>query len=197
MVALPQGMLQAAWYSSAKLPEDFGSLVQKEVPNVKDLTEHIPVPEKEIGMCAGVPLETFKRKAWVFTSARTAGQQGMANTIYNSKGRPWRISFDTESKWINPLMGWTSTADPMENVSRASLFFYTKEQALDFCKKHGWEAIVEEPKARRPDRQKRFAGYGENFSVKRNGIPDLSTYPSNRGFGTPTSGSTHPTGSKQ
>lgn len=29
-------------------------------------------------------------------------------------------------------MGWTSTADPLENVARASLFFYTKEQAMDF-----------------------------------------------------------------
>ncbi len=29
-------------------------------------------------------------------------------------------------------MGWTSTADPLENVARASLFFYTKEQAIEF-----------------------------------------------------------------
>jgi hypothetical protein len=29
-------------------------------------------------------------------------------------------------RWINPLMGWTSTSDPLENVSRAALQFYTK-----------------------------------------------------------------------
>lgn len=62
LVALPQGMLQAACFSSAKLPEDFAGLVQKEVPQVKDIAEHLATPDKEIGMCAGVPLETFKRK---------------------------------------------------------------------------------------------------------------------------------------
>lgn len=60
-------------------------------------------------------------------------------------------------------MGWTSTADPLENVARASLLFYTKEEAIAFCQKHGWDAVVEEPKPRRADRQKRFAGYGDNF----------------------------------
>jgi NADH dehydrogenase (ubiquinone) Fe-S protein 4 len=190
-------MLQAACYSSAKIPEDFAGLVQKEVPHAKDIAEHLPTPDKEIGMCAGVPLETFKRKARIYTSARTAGQQGMANTIYNNKGRPWRIGFETQDKWINPLMGWTSTADPLENVARASLFFYTKEEAIAFCNKHGWEPVVEDPKPRRADRQKRFAGYGENFSVKRGGIPDLSNYPSNRGFGTPTTGSSTAGSSKQ
>eukprot|EP00878_Enallax_costatus_P026902 GHUV01028914.1.p2 GENE.GHUV01028914.1~~GHUV01028914.1.p2 ORF type:complete len:140 (+),score=37.17 GHUV01028914.1:283-702(+) len=134
-------------------------------------------------------------QARIYTSARTAGQQGMGNTIYNSKGRPWRIGFATHDKWINPLMGWTSTADPMENVARASLSFYTKEEAISFCEKHGWEYTVQDPHRRRPDRQKRFAGYGENFSVKRGGIPDLSTYPSNRGFGTPTTGSEQSTAS--
>lgn len=35
-------------------------------------------------------------------------------------------------RWENPLMGWTSTADTLENVGRASLFFYNKEQAIEF-----------------------------------------------------------------
>jgi hypothetical protein len=29
-------------------------------------------------------------------------------------------------------MGYTSTGDTLENVARASLFFYTKEQAIEF-----------------------------------------------------------------
>lgn len=60
-------------------------------------------------------------------------------------------------------MGWTSTSDPIEHVSRASLLFYTKEEAIRFCEKHGWAYTVEDPNIRRPDRQKRFGGYGENF----------------------------------
>lgn len=39
-------------------------------------------------------------------------------------------------------MGWTSTADPLENVGRATLLFHTKEEAIAFCQKHGWEAQV-------------------------------------------------------
>ena len=60
-------------------------------------------------------------------------------------------------------MGWTSSADPLENVGRASLFFYTKEEAMAFCTKHGWEYEVDEPRQRRNDRQKRFNSYGDKY----------------------------------
>jgi hypothetical protein len=43
------------------------------------------------------------------------------------------------------MMGWTSTSDPLENVGRASLLFHTKEEAIMFCQKHGWEAQVGGP----------------------------------------------------
>lgn len=57
-LVLPQGVLQAACYSS-KAPQDY-SLVMKNTD--KELSNHISTPEKEIGLCAGVPLETFTRK---------------------------------------------------------------------------------------------------------------------------------------
>ena len=38
----------------------------------------------------------------------------------------WRIEFETESKWENPLMGWTSTADSLENVGRMTMAFDSK-----------------------------------------------------------------------
>jgi len=59
LVLLPQGMLQAACYSSAKLPNDY-SLVMTNTQ--KELSNHVATPDNEIGACAGVPLETFKRK---------------------------------------------------------------------------------------------------------------------------------------
>lgn len=58
-------------------------------------------------------------------------------------------------------MGWTSSADPLENVGRASLFFYTKEEAMAFCDKHGWEHTVDMPNVRSNTRQKRFNAYSE------------------------------------
>lgn len=60
-------------------------------------------------------------------------------------------------------MGWTSSADQLENVGRASLFFYTKEEAISFCDKHGWPFTVTEPNARKEARQKRFTAYADNF----------------------------------
>jgi hypothetical protein len=40
---------------------------------------------------------------------------------------------------------------------------YAQEEAVEFARKYGWEYTVEDPQQRNPIRQKRFAGYGENF----------------------------------
>jgi NADH dehydrogenase (ubiquinone) Fe-S protein 4 len=77
-------------------------------------------------------------------------------------------------------MGWTSSADPLENMARTSLVFFTKEEALAFCTKQGWKFAVDEPNEKRFARQKRYSTYSDNFSVKRKGTPDLSTMRSNR-----------------
>lgn len=45
-------------------------------------------------------------------------------------------------RWENPLIGWTSTADPLDNVGRAALNFHTQEDAESFCRKHGWQFEV-------------------------------------------------------
>ena len=37
--------------------------------------------------------------------------------------------------------------------------------------KHGWEYEVEEPNQRSRARPKRYVGYGDNYSVKRKGLP--------------------------
>lgn len=58
-------------------------------------------------------------------------------------------------------MGWTSNSDSMGDVDNAALWFHTREQAMAFAQKHGWEYEVLEPHQRRFERQKRFKGYGE------------------------------------
>ena len=40
-----------------------------------------------------------------------------------------------------------------------------QEEAVLFAEKMGWRFEVEEPQMRRTDRQKRFAGYGDNFRL--------------------------------
>ena len=45
-------------------------------------------------------------------------------------------------RWENPLMGWTSTGDPYANLGDHTLVFDSKEAAIDFVQRHGWEFSV-------------------------------------------------------
>ncbi|KAF5830307.1 NADH:ubiquinone oxidoreductase 18 kd-like subunit [Dunaliella salina] len=183
--ALPEALRSFATDSSSKeppkkqaQPDDY-SLVMKKAGEVSAKVQRNP-PEKEVGLVTGAPLEVFKRQAYIYAPAKTASQSGRAKTIHNSSASPsWKIDFDVQEKWQNPLMGWTSTGDLLENVARSHLAFYTKEEAINFCQKHGWDYFVSEPNQGRLTRQKRFTGYGDNFSIKRAGLPDLSHLPSN------------------
>lgn len=126
----------------------------------------------EIGVISGAPDGVFKRRVGIFAPSRTPSQQGLSKTVEGpGKGPAWKIEFETMAKWENPLMGWTSTADALDQVARSALNFGTKEDAIAFCKKHGWEYDVREPMMRRTSRTRRYAGYGDNFSVKRAGFP--------------------------
>lgn len=170
--ALGGGLLQRALFSSSA-KEDY-SLVMNKAMEVSTECASAPLPPGEGGITFGVPLETFKRKAIILAASRVAGQQGFGNTVENAAAPGWRIEFEAQAKWQNPLQGWNSTADPLENVGRSSLFFYTRDQAVAYAQKAGWEYEVAEPNLPRKDRQRRFAGYGDNFTVKRKGVPDLS-----------------------
>ncbi|GMH45610.1 hypothetical protein BSKO_13567 [Bryopsis sp. KO-2023] len=133
-----------------------------------------------VGVTSGIPVGTYKRKATIYSPARVAGQQGLAQTVWGH-APSWKIDFENTAKWENPLMGWTSTADPLENTFRTeAVAFYNKEEAIEFCKKHGWPYEVIDYNERKIDRTKRFSQYGDNFSVKRSGMPDLSTFRSNQ-----------------
>jgi len=63
-------------------------------------------------------------------------------------------------------MGWTSTADQVETVTR-QLYFSSKEEAIAWAKKSGIEFEIEEPAVVPKNRPKRFPGYGANFDVNR------------------------------
>lgn len=61
------------------------------------------------------------------------------------------------------MIGWTSTADPLESVARATLNFFSQDEAEAFCKKHGWKFEVLSPKEQSETRPRRYIGYGDNF----------------------------------
>jgi len=77
--------------------------------------------------------------------------------------------FKSTQKWENPLMGWTSSADPMSTIGQMQMKFKTKEQAVAFATAQGWKYEVKEPKPMVTGR--RTKAYADNFSVKRHGIP--------------------------
>lgn len=88
-----------------------------------------------------------------------------AMTSGTAKTRKWVLDFvPDESRQIDPLMGWTSSADTQAQVR---LTFDTKEDALDYARAHGIDAVVTQPKKRAPNIRPR--GYGENFATDRRG----------------------------
>lgn len=99
-------------------------------------------------------------RARIYKKAKTAMSSGTANT------RDWILDFAPASKReIDPLMGWTSSADTQTQVR---LRFPTKEAAENYAAAEGIDARVYEPQRRKPI--VRPGGYGENFATHRRGM---------------------------
>ena len=97
--------------------------------------------------------------ARIYRPAKSAMSSGTATT------RDWILEFVNEDgREIDPLMGWTSSADTRAQVQ---MRFPTREAALDYAERHGIDATVREPKPRKPNVRPR--GYGENFATDRRG----------------------------
>lgn len=98
-------------------------------------------------------------RARIYQPARTAMQSGTAKT------KNWVLEYAPASaRSVDPLMGWTSSDDMNSQVK---LSFDSKEAALDYAKAKGLDAVVTEPKTRKPNI--RAGGYGENFATARRG----------------------------
>ncbi len=97
--------------------------------------------------------------ARIYKPAKTAMSSGTAKT------REWVLEFTPASaRGIDPLMGWTSSSD-MD--SQVHLRFDTLEAAKSYAKDNGIDAVVTQPKSRKPNI--RAGGYGENFATNRKG----------------------------
>ncbi len=95
--------------------------------------------------------------ARIYQPARTAMSSGTAKTKY------WVLEHAPSSaRDIDPLMGWTSSSDTQAQVR---LKFDSKKAALAYAEEHGIEAVVREPKKRKPNI--RPGGYGDNFATNR------------------------------
>ncbi|EIW69331.1 hypothetical protein TREMEDRAFT_73821 [Tremella mesenterica DSM 1558] len=70
------------------------------------------------------------------------------STMQSAKGKTkrWIVDWDVlqgSGRWENPLMGWASSADYMQGTTMA---FRTKEDAMAFAEKQGWDYYIQEPK---------------------------------------------------
>ena len=62
------------------------------------------------------------------------------------KLKKWVLEFETKDPSINPLMGWETSTDTLEEVV---LKFSTKDQAIDYAEKNNISYKVIEPKKKR------------------------------------------------
>ncbi|KAI6902407.1 hypothetical protein D0869_01854 [Hortaea werneckii] len=92
---------------------------------------------------SGAPTDLQARTVRIFRPSKTATQSG------DWHSHSWRMDWDILSKghrWENPLMGWQSSADYMQGTH---LNFKSKEDAIRFANKQGYEYFVQEPNERR------------------------------------------------
>ncbi len=95
--------------------------------------------------------------ARIYKPAKTAMQSGAAKT------KEWLLDFEPEQpREIEPLMGWTSSADMRQQVR---LRFDTAEEAVAYCERHGIAYQVFNPKPTSAPPK----SYSDNFAFNRRG----------------------------
>jgi len=90
------------------------------------------------------------KKAKIYIPTKTAMQSG------RGKLKKWVLEFDTKDPSINPLMGWETSTDTLEEVI---LKFPSKEKAIEYAENNNISHTVREPK------KKEFVikSYADNF----------------------------------
>ncbi|KAK4884748.1 hypothetical protein RN001_001019 [Aquatica leii] len=125
-------------------------IIQKQEHDNATITIEKP---SEISTVSGIPEEHIKtRRVKIYMPTKNAMQSGTDNTHH------WEMEFETRERWENPLMGWTSSGDPLSNMN---VQFTSKDDAIAFCEKNGWPWFVQEPYKCKPMKPK---SYADNFS---------------------------------
>lgn len=115
---------------------------------------YIEVDNKvDLSTVTGVPEEHVKTRLVKISKATKNVMQSGTDNTHN-----WVMEFDNRERWENPLMGWTSTGDPLSNMK---IEFVDKADAINFCEKNGWKWYLEAESKTRPIRAK---SYANNFS---------------------------------
>ena len=93
--------------------------------------------------------------ARIYRPSKTAMQSGRA------KSKDWLLEFQPKAaKRPDPLMGWASTSD---TTSQVRLSFDTREQAVEYARRHGIPFQIVEAR----ETPRRIKTYSDNFSFSR------------------------------
>ncbi|KAJ3091618.1 hypothetical protein HK102_014048 [Quaeritorhiza haematococci] len=137
---------------------------ESNTPATQNDTSSVPAKQPHVGvreifeadLISGkyfrVPSEVSRRNVRIYRPADSVTQSGK-NKVY------WKIDFDVLDKWENPLMGWTSSGD---TVQALTIKFKTKEDAILFAERQGYDYWVEEPKASKFT----IKSYADNYKVR-------------------------------
>ncbi len=90
------------------------------------------------------------KKAKIYIPAKTAMQSG------RGKIKDWILEFTTKDPSINPLMGWETSTDTLEEVV---LKFPSKEKAIEYAERNNISYNVIEPKKK----EYVIKSYADNF----------------------------------
>ena len=90
------------------------------------------------------------KKAIIYKPSKTAMQSG------TKKFNKWILKFITKDKSVNPLMGWESSDDTLDELN---MEFKTKELAINYAKKNNIKYELIESKKRKIVKK----SYAENF----------------------------------
>ncbi|KAI7880716.1 hypothetical protein K492DRAFT_129799, partial [Lichtheimia hyalospora FSU 10163] len=96
---------------------------------------------------------TTERSVRIFSPCKSATQQGNHGT------QLWSIDFDIipdAEQYENPLIGWASSADYQQGLQ---MTFDTKEAAIDFAERQGWDYYIQH----RPAKEFIKKEYADNF----------------------------------
>ncbi|CAG9795588.1 unnamed protein product [Diatraea saccharalis] len=128
---------------------------ERRMQNALESTIVVPV-KVDLSPITGVPEEHVKtRRVRIYQPPKNAMQSG-TNNIHH-----WEMEFDNRQRWENPLMGWTSSGDPLSNLK---IQFSSPDEAIEHCEKNGWIWYIDVPKTEKDLRPK---SYGLNFSWNR------------------------------
>jgi hypothetical protein len=89
------------------------------------------------GTFTGTPSSQLTSRSVKIFQPSQGVQNGTQNTLI------WKMQWDDgqTKRWTNPLMGWSSTSDPMSNT-HMTMEFLTAEDAVRFAEENGEKPCV-------------------------------------------------------